>query len=464
MQIADLMIRGDANALWRSGARVFLAVGLSFALGLAALPAIAADEAGDATADSDEIDEEAWAENLEDPSGDLGMDNPGSNAEQFVRDRQKRDYLFQIPGVDRALTPWNKLRARMDERYGFRPNFSVTHLYQYVDKTVGPNGENEGAGLDVAVDGTWTFFGRGTASPTMAGFEFLYRTEAGGNVYPTELAREAGLLYPTSVAFSEVDPAIGQLYLRQIFGGKFGVQAGKYNPVSVYDFFPMKNFKTDFVDGIHAANVIIPLPSRGLGAHVMMRPYKSSYVRVGIHDSNADTEKGGFNSLFDEAELFVIYEVGFDPGVSERRPGRPPSGDIHVSFWHQGDRDRANVEDGWGFVVSGSQRFGRFMPFARYGHAGGGRKGPSPIEHMVNFGAAIDNIFGQSNDRIGIGFTWSRPTNGALDDQGVIDAYYRVQVTPQVALSPTVQMVIDPVRNQDEDVVWIMGLRTRFNF
>jgi hypothetical protein len=27
----------------------------------------------------------------------------------------------------------------------------------------------------------------------------------------------------------------------------------------------MKNFRTDFVDGIHAANVIIPLPSRGLG-------------------------------------------------------------------------------------------------------------------------------------------------------------------------------------------------------
>jgi len=104
------------------------------------------------------------------------------------------------------------------------------------------------------------------------------------------------------------------------------------------------------------------------------------------------------------------------------------------------------------------------LPFVRYGYGGGGRKGPTPIEHMVNFGAAIDDIFGQSKDRIGIGFTWSRPTNGALDDQEVIDVYYRVQVTPQIAMSPTVQMVIDPVRNQDEDVVWVFGLRTRFNF
>jgi carbohydrate-selective porin OprB len=50
------------------------------------------------------------------------------------------------------------------------------------------------------------------------------------------------------------------------------------------------------------------------------------------------------------------------------------------------------------------------------------------------------------------------------DDQGAIDVYYRVQVTPQIAMSPTVQMVIDPVRNQSEDVVWVFGLRTRFNF
>jgi porin len=425
---------------------------------------VLADDTADTRPDSKSDDEATWSETLQDPSGDLGMDNPGGFEEQFVRDRQKRDYLFQIPGADFILTPWNKLRARLDKKYGFRPNFSVTNLYQYVDKTVGPNGENEGSGLDVAVDGTWTFFGRETELPSMAGFEFLYRTEAGGDVYPTELAREAGLLYPTSVAFSEIDPTIGQLYLRQIFKKKIGFQIGKYNPVSTYDFFPMKNFKTDFVDGVHAANVIIPLPSRGLGGYLMARPVENMYVRVGIHDANADTEKAGFNSLFDEGELFVVYEVGFDPGLAERKPGRPPAGDVHVTFWHQEKRDRPDIKDGWGFVVSGSQQFGRFLPFVRYGYGGGGREGPTPIEHMVNFGAAIDDIFGQSRDRIGVGFTWSRPTNGSLDDQGAVDVYYRVQVTPQIAMSPTLQMVIDPVRNQDEDVVWVLGLRTRFNF
>ena len=53
---------------------------------------------------------------------------------------------------------------------------------------------------------------------------------------------------------------------------------------------------------------------------------------------------------------------------------------------------------------------------------------------------------------------------GDLDDQGAVDAFYRVQVTPEIALTPTVQMVIDPVRNPDEDVVWVLGIRSRFAF
>jgi porin len=121
------------------------------------------------------------------------------------------------------------------------------------------------------------------------------------------------------------------------------------------------------------------------------------------------------------------------------------------------------VDKGWGFIVSGSQRFGRFMPFLRYGYSDSDSSGPTPIEQMVNVGVAIDDIFGQSNDRIGIGLTWSRPSNGTLDDQGALDAFYRVEVTPQIAVSPTLQLIMNPVRNPD-DVVWVLGVRSRFAF
>lgn len=60
--------------------------------------------------------------------------------------------------------------------------------------------------------------------------------------------------------------------------------------------------------------------------------------------------------------------------------------------------------------------------------------------------------------------TWSRPAPNALDDQGAVDLYYRVQLTPRVAVTPIVQLVIDPVRNPDEDAVWVLGIRSRLAF
>ncbi len=405
-----------------------------------------------------------WVAEQSDEPDDIAMDNPGSIAEQFRRDRESKDYLVQIPGAHVILDPWSNLRTSLDEKYGFRPAFSFTHLYEWASETARPGAEDEGSGIEVAIDATWTFLGRGTDSPSMGGFEFLYRDDAGTDIPPAALFTQAGSLYPSTVAFGEVDPTIGQLWIQQIFKNKIGFRIGKYNPVPSYDFFPMKNFRTDFVDGIHAANVIIPLPSRGLGGYVMYRPVKRTYLRVGIHDANSETENVGFKSLFNDGELFKIFELGFDPGLAKREPGRPPPGDVHVSFWHQDKRDDDNVDSGWGFVLAGSQRFGRLLPFLRYGYSDSGRGGPGPIDHMINAGLAIDNILGQSNDRIGLGFTWSSPSNDSLDDQGAIDAFYRVQVTPQIALTPTVQMIIEPVNNPDEDVVWFLGFRSRFTF
>lgn len=137
---------------------------------------------------------------------------------------------------------------------------------------------------------------------------------------------------------------------------------------------------------------------------------------------------------------------------------------MHISVWHQDEREKFNINDAWGVALSSSQRFGRYLPFLRYGYSDGGENGPTTIEHSVNGGVAINNIFGQTNDRIGMGLTWARPTNGDLDDQMAFDAYYRIQVSPQMAITPILQVIVDPVRNSDEDQITILGVRTRLAF
>jgi porin len=97
----------------------------------------------------------------------------------------------------------------------------------------------------------------------------------------------------------------------------------------------------------------------------------------------------------------------------------------------------------------------------RYGYADVNARGPTPAEQMINTGIVIDNIFGQDNDRIGLGYTWSDPADGSLDNQKEIDAYYRVQLTPEIQIGPTFTVSFDPVLNQDEDRITVWGFRTR---
>ena len=294
---------------------------------------------------------------------------------------------------------------------------------------------------------------------TTLGFQFFYRDTLGTDLPPQTLFTQFGALYSTAGPYGETDPSIGQLWIQQKFRNVFGIRAGKLFPITAYDFFPFKNFRTDFFDFNHATNAAIPLPDYGLGAFARYKPHPRVRFTLGAHDANADVEESGFDTY--DGELFTIFEAGFDTGLMPREPGRHPHGYVNVSIWHQDERDDAGVDDGWGIAGTVLQRFGRFTPFVRYGYVDSSATGPTPVEHMANVGFAIDGLFGQSNDRIGVGFTWSDPADKALDDQSTIDAYYRVQVTPEVAISPTLQVIFDPVRNPDEDQVYVLGIRTR---
>ena len=82
-----------------------------------------------AVAGSDEEPASAGSQEAEEVD-DLAINNPSSIVEQGRRDDQRKDYLFQFPGVDKLLKPWSELRTDLAENYGFRPGVSFTNLTQ----------------------------------------------------------------------------------------------------------------------------------------------------------------------------------------------------------------------------------------------------------------------------------------------------------------------------------------------
>ncbi len=442
-------------------AMALLAVGCLLSEGAHAAPPGNIDEVP-ATSTRGATDDEAALSSthvegeVEDPPMLIGR--PGSIPSRLRRDRIPKEYLFQFPGVSRALKPWYDFKADLDKNHGFRFGISYTALYQKANDAFGP--EDDAAGYDLDIIGTWTFLGRGTTSPTKLGFEFFRRDDLGTELPPQRLFTQYGALYSNAAPYGEEDLVIGELWIHQKIRNRFGFRIGKIFPVTAYDYFPFKNFRLDFIDFNHVTNATIPLPGNGLGAFAVYRPLPNFMVRLGVHDANADVQESGFDT-YEKGEHFKILEVGYDTSLIPRKIGRPPQSTIHVSLWHQDDRDEAGVDDGRGVGISVIQRFGRFIPFVRYGYADVNATGPTPAKHMANVGLVIDNIFGQDHDRIGLGYTWADPADRTLDNQSEIDAYYRVQLTPEIQIGPTLSVIFDPVRNPDKDTIYVWGFRSR---
>ena len=171
--------------------------------------------------------------------------------------------------------------------------------------------------------------------------------------------------------------------------------------------------------------------------------------------------------------------------------------DYHITLWHRDSVEKAMTPEGWGFTVFLEHRIGNILPFFRYGYSEGiGGGSPALLDQMVAGGFAIEDVFGQDNDVIGIGASWGRRDLGSTvlpvsspiivdvgDDlinlgeftdllqvdfgtveQSSVEIFYRVQLTQEFQVTPSVQFIVDPAFNLAEDTITVLGVRGRAEF
>jgi carbohydrate-selective porin OprB len=82
---------------------------------------------------------------------------------------------------------------------------------------------------------------------------------------------------------------------------------------------------------------------------------------------------------------------------------------------------------------------------------------------------------GAPSDLFGAGFGWASPTNPpqlpvpvppgvTLRDQYTWEVFYRFHVTPNLAVTPDFQWIVDPTLTPAESHLFAFGLRTRLTF
>jgi len=232
--------------------------------------------------------------------------------------------------------------------------------------------------------------------------------------------------------------------------------AGKIDQTVFFDANRVANDETSqFLSTPLVNSVAVAFPDNGVGLNVWVQPREWFYVTAGFGDANAVASQGP--SDFDASELFWAAELGFTPEIEGLGPG-------HYRFmvWTtELDNGAGGTDDGAGFSLSFDQQvLPGVIPFLRYSH---GDDDVLDFEHMISAGVGFENLL-QDQDLLGVGYVHAEPTDAALDDESILEIFYRVRLTDTLDITPAVQAVFDPVANPNEDTVIVGAIRAQFTF
>lgn len=387
---------------------------------------------------------------------DRGLDNSPDDIDSQLRESDKRaDSLLPIEPLQPLHDQWVRLTRELRDTIGLDLGLNYTGLYQKSDEAL-PGKWSEASGGDFDVFGRWNLFNQGDSWPGA----LVFATEARhrySNIPPSQLGEEIGSLWGTVVNFDTQDFALKQLYWEQgSYEDRLIYRGGKIDPSDIYDGGRFVSSNYAFLSPAFSDTMTMPLPAPGLGLAAAVYPSANTYIMGGVHDANGDANSFG---QLDRGEFFTAIELGATPNY-----GRPGAGLYHITLWHNDEREKTKAPSGRGVAVTLEQELGpdgNIVPFLRYSYGDGGA---TAIRQTFAVGLGLEEPFGYSIDLIGLGFSWGEPTDQALRDQYVLEAFYRFYLTPLTHITPDLQVILDPAKNPTEDMLVVGSVRLRTLF
>jgi porin len=387
---------------------------------------------------------------------DRGLDNSPDDIDSQLRESDKRaDSFLPIEPLQPLHDQWVRLTRELRDTIGLDLGLNYTGLYQKSDEAL-PGKQSEASGGDFDVFGRWNLFNQGDSWPGA----LVFATEARhrySNIPPSQLGEEIGSLWGTVVNFDTQDFALKQLYWEQgSYEDRLIYRGGKIDPSDIYDGGRFVSSNYAFLSPAFSDTMTMPLPAPGLGLAAAVYPSANTYIMGGVHDANGEATSFG---QLDRGEFFTAIELGATPNY-----GRPGAGLYHITLWHDDKREKTKAPSGRGVAVTLEQELGpdgNIVPFLRYSYGDGGA---TAIRQTFAVGLGLEEPFGYSIDLIGLGFSWGEPTDQALRDQYVLEAFYRFYLTPLTHITPDLQVILDPAKNPTEDMLVVGSVRLRTLF
>ena len=362
------------------------------------------------------------------------------------QDEHPPDALLDKAG-DRSLSPAES---------PFTFVFAYTSLFQWADKA---QQQREGSGGDVDLLASYNLATGANGGQRKLVFHLEQRHKY-GTYPPANLSDSIGNhLATTTYFFNEQDLALVELYYDvENEAAGYAFRIGKQDPGANFNAFTWGDPETGFMGG-GVVDSATPFPDLGWGAAAQFRLTPETYLKLGIQDANADATKIGFETL-KEGQFIVAAEIGYVPqtGLLAQAPSK-----YSMLMWHRDRTQDPASTSGYGLAFTGEQALPsnpNIVPFLRYSWA----DGAAAAKQHFSAGLVFQNVFGQSDDVIGLAGSWVELADPTLRNESSFEAFYRFHITPNFSITPDVQVIWNPAMTMAYDKVVVLSLRARLVF
>ena len=379
---------------------------------------------------------------------DIGYGGRSSVGKQLYLDDIFVPEHLRFPEFDKSLQPYYEWKRKIRKQHNLQFGQDYTSLYQKASDSLNDT--------DSASAGVYRFFGRwlATGKGTKNNGALVFKIENShkyGVVAPDELNKELGYLGSTGLLYSDLGWVLNDFNWQQRFNdGKGGFIVGRIDPNDYMDVVNYANPWTTFqnMNILENHSIAIPDTSFGFGmAHTLNDQW---YVKVAASDANGSLVDPGF---FEQgAEFFSFAEIGWTPAIAER-----DLKDIHVTLWHVDERVDENEPEGEGVAIGASWSFDK--EWIIFGRTGQSRGDASLMRRSTTLG--VSHIWKAYFDVFGWAINYSEPVKQQLRDQTTMEAFLKIQLAQNIAVTPSFQLLINPALNPQQDHIQVYGLRFR---
>ena len=362
-----------------------------------------------------------------------------------------------------ALQPWLDFKQQvLLQQYGFLIGGSGGFLGQDYSNSL--TNDHNSVGQKFTLNVGQQLLWRGTPQALWIEMVVEDRGPVGTEFAPLQAGLRTGSSTVTAPTWGDFNLGVTQLYLRQnLFDNHFQYTFGKLFAPNYVNPYPFFDDNRQYLNQIFTTSVTIPVPLRGAGAVAAWFPDNFGlYVKGGIYTVYSDDTGFTIDDFFNKPQYFRHLELGWSgtaaTGVPIQARGPMDANNFSVTLWDK-DAEQNGPAAAHGVAFNANYLVqDNVMLFGRGGWSEGWQ-----LDRNLSFGLGW-RPNQEYSDLLGIGGGWAQPANPNLGDQYIFEAFYRLQLTPQLAITPDVQWILHPTLNPNTGSVWVASLRARISF